>query len=110
MSVLTRGRRARWRAGIGLIGVLVGALLVIELLVWLQTRPQEPAGAVPVAATQQLAARHGCWVPELWGGGAARGALIGSTDPARPPRVAWVPVGDVRRWQPDWQPREWCSH
>lgn len=106
MDAVARGRRVGWRAGVGLLGVLVGALLVIELLVWLQTRPREPAGAMPATATQQLAAEHGCRVPELWGAGAARGALVGSVDPAR---VAWVPVGDVRRWQPDWQPRQWCA-
>jgi hypothetical protein len=84
-------------------------LLAIELLVWRQTRPQEPAGAVPVSGTQQLVEQHGCRVPQLWGVGEASGALIGSVRPGRPERVAWVAAGDVSRWQPAWQLRQWCA-
>jgi hypothetical protein len=100
------GTATRWRTGAALLGVLVAALLAVELIVWLQTRSRDPAGAVPAAATTRLAAEHGCRVPELWGTGAARGALLGAADPDR---VAWVPVGEVRRWQPDWQVRQWCA-
>jgi hypothetical protein len=90
-------------------GVLVFCLLLVELLVWRQTRPQEPAGVVPVSGTQLLAEQHGCRVPQLWGTGPAAGALIGSADPGRPERVAWVPVAELTRWQPGWQPRQWCA-
>jgi hypothetical protein len=49
-------------------------------------------------------------VPELWGTDPAAGALMGSTDPGRSQRVAWVPIRDLTRWQPAWQPRQWCAH
>ncbi|HEV7654651.1 MAG TPA: hypothetical protein VGP36_07930 [Mycobacteriales bacterium] len=110
MSGVTLDGPSRRRTVSGLIGVLVLGLLLVELLVWQQSRrPTEPAGAVPASGAQLLAEQHGCRVPQLWGTGPAAGVLIGSTDPGRPQRVAWVPAADIARWQPAWQTRQWCT-
>lgn len=107
--VAAPGGRSSRRGLVGLVGTMVLILLVVELVVWRQTRPRDPAGAVPVAGTQQLADQHGCRVPELWGVARAAGALVVSVDPGHPPEVAWVAAGQAGRWQPRWQVRQWCA-
>jgi hypothetical protein len=90
--------------------VLVVAAVVLAGAGWWQTRPVEPPDPRPATEVSVLSDEHGCRIPRLWQvGEEVGGALLGSTRPDQPARVAWVPPEQVTRWQPDWTLREWCT-